>query len=134
MANRQSTPGEVFSELLEDGEPQALAWVTGGAAVPTLSGLVKFYNTPYGGTLVEAELFGLPGKAQPGSSAFYGMHIHENGDCSENFQHTGGHLNPTGVQHPSTWEICCLCSQTRAMPGSLSTTSASSSPRSWAKP
>ena len=100
MANRQSTPGEVFSELLEDGEPQALAWVTGGAAVPTLSGLVKFYNTPYGGTLVEAELFGLPGKAQPGSSAFYGMHIHENGDCSENFQHTGGHLNPTGVQHP----------------------------------
>ena len=28
MANRQSTPGEVFSELLEDGEPQALAWVT----------------------------------------------------------------------------------------------------------
>ena len=100
MANRQSTPGEVFTDLLEDGEPQALAWVTGGSAVPTLSGLVKFYNTPYGGTLVEAELFGLPGKAQPGSSTFYGMHIHEGGDCSDNFQHTGGHLNPTGAPHP----------------------------------
>ena len=100
MANRQSTPGEVFADLLEDGEPQALAWVTGGNAVPTLSGLVKFYNTPYGGTLVEAELFGLPGKAQSGSSTFYGMHIHEGGDCSDNFQHTGGHLNPTGAPHP----------------------------------
>ena len=56
MAGKQSPPGEIFAELLEDGQPQALAWVTGSAALPTLSGLVKFYNTPYGGTLVEAEL------------------------------------------------------------------------------
>lgn len=100
MANRQSTPGETFSKLLEDGKPQALAWVTGGAAVPTLSGLVRFYNTPYGGTLVEAELFGLPGGTQPGNSGFYGMHIHENGDCGDNFQNVGGHWNPGSAQHP----------------------------------
>ena len=36
-----------------------LAWVTGGTMAPMLSGLVKFYHTPYGGTLIEAELFGL---------------------------------------------------------------------------
>lgn len=100
MAHRQSTPGEIFSELLEDGKPEALAWVTGNAAVPTLSGLVKFYNTPYGGTLVEAELFGLPNNVRPGSSQFYAMHIHENGDCSNNFQNTGEHYNPTGAEHP----------------------------------
>lgn len=100
MANRQSTPGEIFTELLEDGEPQALAWVTGSTAVPTLSGLVKFYNTPYGGTLVEAEFFGLPGGSQTGSSPFYAMHIHENGDCNADFQHTGGHYNPRQTQHP----------------------------------
>lgn len=100
MADRQSTPGEIFSELLEDGKPQALAWVTGGNVAPTLSGLVKFYATPYGGTLVEAELFGLPGVTQPGSTGFYAMHIHETGDCSNDFQNTGGHFNPTGQVHP----------------------------------
>lgn len=134
MANRQSTPGEVFSELLEDGEPQALAWVTGGAAVPTLSGLVKFYNTPYGGTLVEAELFGLPGKAQPGSSAFTACTSMKTGTAPTTFSTQAAISIPPESSTPSTWEICCLCSQTRAMPGSLSTTSASSSPRSWAKP
>ena len=26
--------------------------------------------------------------------------IHENGDCTNNFQNTGGHFNPSGVNHP----------------------------------
>ena len=67
MADKQMTPGEVFAEILEDNEPLAMAWVTGGTAAPALSGLVKFYETPYGGTLIEAELFGLPDRMQPGS-------------------------------------------------------------------
>ncbi len=100
MADRQKTPGDIFSELLEDNEPQALAWVTGGTMAPMLSGLVKFYHTPYGGTLIEAELFGLPNRMQAGSTDFYAMHIHENGDCTNNFQNTGGHFNPSGVNHP----------------------------------
>ncbi len=36
MADRQKTPGDIFSELLEDNEPQALAWVTGGTMAPML--------------------------------------------------------------------------------------------------
>lgn len=100
MADRQKTPGDLFAEILEDNEPMALAWVTGGAQAPLLSGLVKFYETPYGGTLIEAELFGLPDRLSPGSSDFYGMHIHENGDCGNNFQNTGAHFNPSGAPHP----------------------------------
>lgn len=101
MADRQKTPADVFVEILENNEPSALAWVTGGTKAPSLSGLVKFFETPYGGTLVEAELFGLPDSLNTGSSGFYAMHIHENGDCRNDFQNTGEHFNPTGAEHPN---------------------------------
>ena len=100
MADRQKTPADLFAEILEDNEPMAMAWVTGGPRAPGLSGLVKFYETPYGGTLIEAELFGLPDRYQTGASEFYGMHIHENGDCGSGFQNTGSHYNPAGAAHP----------------------------------
>lgn len=101
MKNKAITPRMTFSDLLEDNEPAALAWVTGDNAAPRLSGLVKFYNTPYGGVLIEAEIFGLPDIGIPGSSDFYAMHIHENGDCSAGFTRTGDHYNPSGSPHPS---------------------------------
>lgn len=100
LYRRQPTPRLSFTQQLEDNRPQATAWVRGGAAYPHISGLVKFYDTPYGGIVVEAEVFGLPDIAIPGSSAFYGVHIHENGDCSGNFTRTGGHYNPAGRSHP----------------------------------
>lgn len=34
------------------------------------------------------------------SSHFYGMHIHEHGDCSGNFENTGNHFNPDNTLHP----------------------------------
>lgn len=71
MADRQKTPADIFVEILDDNEPLALAWVTGGTKAPYLSGLVKFFETPYGGTLIEAELFGLPDRMEAGSSDFY---------------------------------------------------------------
>jgi len=95
------TPRETFAELLDDNEPQAVAWVRGGPLAPSLSGLVKFYETPYGGVLVEAEVFGLPNMVFPGSTDFYAMHIHQNGDCGNNFQNTGEHYNPTHQPHPN---------------------------------
>ncbi len=94
------TPRLTFSQLLENNRPQAEAWIQGGTQAPRLSGLVKFYNTPYGGILVEAEIFGLPNQSVPNSSNFYGMHIHENGDCSDHFARTGDHYNPGGQPHP----------------------------------
>ena len=82
------TPRLTFLELLRKNQPQAAAWVTGSPDAPQLSGLVKFYDTPYDGVLIEAELFGLPNIRSSGSSDFYGMHIHEYGDCSQNFTKT----------------------------------------------
>ena len=62
MDNQSVTPADVFADLLRFGAPAAVAWVKGGASAPAISGLVKFYQTPYQGVLVEAEIFNLPNK------------------------------------------------------------------------
>ena len=84
MQTNQITPRMAFTNLLAENRPQAMAWVTG----------------PYGGVLVEAEFFGLPNVDREGSSDFYAMHIHQFGDCSDNFANTGEHYNPTSMPHP----------------------------------
>ncbi|MDO4331709.1 MAG: superoxide dismutase family protein [Eubacteriales bacterium] len=96
----QFTPRLTFNQILDSNKPTAMAWVTGNSQEPQLSGLVKFFETPYGGVLIESEIFGLPNVSEEGSSRFYAMHIHEHGDCSENFTKTGNHYNPTGRPHP----------------------------------
>lgn len=101
MLNYQITPRTVFTELLLRNRPDAAAWIQGNAQYPDLDGMVKFYRTSYGGVLVEAQLFGLPDAAVPGSSNFYAMHIHESGNCSDNFDNTGMHYNPTNAEHPN---------------------------------
>lgn len=100
MAKTQITPKMDFISLLTYERPQAAAWVNGGSSYPNLSGLVKFYQTSYGGILVEAEIFGLPDIALQGSSDFYAMHIHETGDCSDHFMESGAHYNPENTLHP----------------------------------
>ncbi|MDY2699631.1 MAG: superoxide dismutase family protein [Lachnospiraceae bacterium] len=100
MYTDQITPRINFLQNLIYERPDATAWVAGNAANPQLSGLVKFYRTSYGGILVEAEIFGLPNIKEQGSSDFYAMHIHEFGNCSDDFQRTGEHYNPSGRPHP----------------------------------
>lgn len=100
MLNYQITPRINFTELLYYERPEAAAWISGNTANPQLSGLVKFYQTSYGGILIEAEFFGLPNINTPDSSNFYAMHIHEFGDCSNNFDKTGMHYNPSNQKHP----------------------------------
>lgn len=100
MQTNQITPRMTFSNLINRNMPQGMAWVTGNSMAPQLSGLVKFFDTPYGGVLVEAEVFGLPNGDHPDSSAFYAMHIHQFGDCSHNFADTGEHYNPASEPHP----------------------------------
>ena len=46
------------------------------------------------------EIYGLPYEDIPPYSQFYGMHIHETGDCSLPFDKTGNHYNPAGLPHP----------------------------------
>lgn len=97
MPSNQITPAMTFTGLLQYNHPRAVAWVTGNADNPQLSGLVKFYQTSYNGVLVEAEIFGLPDTKE---SNFYAMHIHQFGDCSNNFSETGEHYNPENEPHP----------------------------------
>lgn len=100
MQNQSTTPGSMFSYILSHQTPAAMAWVRGGSAYPAISGLVKFYETPYQGVLVEAEFFNLPNVQVPGSSDYYAFHIHENGDCSNDFTRTGEHFSLPGQMHP----------------------------------
>ena len=94
------TPGMIFTDILRNKKPEAVAWVGGNTQNPQLSGVVQFFETPYQGVLIEAEIFGLPNIREKGSSDFYAMHIHETGDCSLNFTKTGAHYNPTQEPHP----------------------------------
>lgn len=96
----QPTPRATFVQLLMQNRPQAIAWINGNNDNPRLSGVVKFYQTPYTGILIEAEVFGLPNISRQYSSNYYGMHIHEYGDCTLPFENVGGHYNPAGQPHP----------------------------------
>lgn len=100
MQSYQITPRISFLQTLQYEYPQAVAWVNGNTENPQLSGLVKFYQTPYAGILIEAEIFGLPNVKEINSSDFYAMHIHEFGNCSDQFSQTGNHYNPTNQNHP----------------------------------
>lgn len=100
MYRNQITPRINFIQLLSYERPDAAAWITGNAEYPRLSGLVKFYRTSYDGILVEAEVFNLPNIEEQGSSNFYAMHIHDSGDCSDNFGHTGNHYDSGQAPHP----------------------------------
>lgn len=96
----QVTPRMQFIKLFADNRPRAYAEVTGDEVFPGLKGEVYFYQVPYGGIIIEAEIFGLPDTGRPDIPAFYGFHIHEYGDCTEHFSKTGNHYNPQNMAHP----------------------------------
>ena len=80
--------------------PYAYARITGNIDNPLLHGIAHFYPVSYGGVLVETEVYGLPYENIPPGSQFYGMHIHEAGDCTLPFDKTGNHYNPDNLLHP----------------------------------
>ena len=80
--------------------PLAYSVICGNADNPRLNGKAFFYSTPYGGTLIEIEISGLPDVESEFPSAFYGMHIHETGNCTVPFDQTGEHYNPCDMPHP----------------------------------
>lgn len=93
------SPETTFVEMLSINRPYAAASITGSEAVRQLNGSVKFFKTPYKGVLIEAEIFGLPDE-NDNLIHFYGMHIHEFGDCTLPFDKTGEHYNPQDNPHP----------------------------------
>ena len=58
-----------------------------------------------GGTIVAAEVTGLPKKKKFCDSEIFGFHIHEGGQClgeaGDPFKRTGGHYNTNECGHPA---------------------------------
>lgn len=84
-----------------NGIPDAYAKIIGDAEHSEIQGNVYFYGM-YKGTLVVAEIYGLPNTEENGN--FYGFHIHEGKNCTGNqedsFKNTGGHYNLEKLEHP----------------------------------
>lgn len=93
-------PLDTFMNLLQERKPAAFASILGGKAAPLLMGTAYFYETPFHGLLIEVDIGGLPYKKDGSCGQFYGMHIHENGDCSGDFGKTKNHYNPLDAPHP----------------------------------
>ncbi len=85
MSKEPITPGKIFSNLLNDSRPQAAAWVKGNPSAPYLSGLIRFYEPPYGGILIEAEIFGLPDTHRQDPAKNYILQIEEKGGGNQHF-------------------------------------------------
>lgn len=91
--------GQLFLEILYREQPRAMAQIYGNRDHPLLRGVAKFYKTFQNGILISVEVMGLPDS--PGATCgFFAMHIHEYGNCTENFNNTGGVLFLRGSTHP----------------------------------
>ncbi|MDD3239619.1 MAG: superoxide dismutase family protein [Lachnospira sp.] len=81
--------------------PFACAKIKGNSAFSHLRGKATFYANPSSGVWIEVEVNGLPdAEGSPIDSGFYGLHIHENGNCDIPFDQTGEHYNPEEAPHP----------------------------------
>lgn len=83
--------------------PDACAKIQGTSKYPKIKGKVCFYAV-HGGTVIEAEVYGLPENKSQMVGNFFGFHIHEGNSCSGDMEdllkNTGGHYNPLNKQHP----------------------------------
>ncbi|MGN0399404.1 MAG: superoxide dismutase family protein [Blautia sp.] len=83
--------------------PEAFALIRGGKNYPDIEGTVLFYPL-WGGSLVVADISGLPYTEESCANRFHGFHIHEGNSCSSNekeeFGNTGNHWNPENCSHP----------------------------------
>lgn len=102
MLWNQSNTKSYASKLFQ-GRLSAIAQIQGSSQYPALHGTVSFYPT-LRGTLVAAELFGLPSSSDPCQSPVLGFHIHSGksctGDESDPFKNADGHYNPKNCAHP----------------------------------
>ena len=80
-------------------QPQTVAIVTGSEAYPAIYGVSRFYPMQ-NGTLVYADVDGLPSAGNKCSQEFFGFHIHAGESCTGNaadpFADARAHFNPEG--------------------------------------
>ena len=95
---------KLFAAEIIKGRPVSYASLRGSKAYPRLHGKVSFYGVR-GGTLVVAEVFGLPtGTGNCGQKGLWlsyprGKILHRK--CRGFFSNAGSHLNPGNCPHPS---------------------------------
>lgn len=84
--------------------PDAYARIQGISNDSTINGKICFYEV-HGGTIVTAEVYDLPENEKQMIGSFFGFHIHEGTTCSgdedDPLKNTGGHYNPTKMEHPN---------------------------------
>ncbi len=88
----------LFLRMIYNNEPTLKAEIRGNSDNPNIFGVVNVFDLPMQGILFEVEITGLPDK-NLNEPSFLGMHIHEAGDCSDNFTKTGNHYNPNNEEH-----------------------------------
>lgn len=89
-----------LTSILDVQQPVLMAEIRGNESNPLLHGTAIFSPTPMGGVLIQVEVFYLPDQDLPNHSGFFGMHMHQNGECQIPFDQTGDHFNPQNLMHP----------------------------------
>lgn len=93
---------DVMVEKL-NGMPEAYAEIHGSEKYPEIHGRVYFFEV-HGGTIVMAEIYGLPDMEKQDMGEFFAFHIHEGETCTGNaqdpFADAGMHFNPGHTEHP----------------------------------
>ena len=101
--SRMEEGWSVAMQRIIEQNPEAFALIKGGKDYPDMEGTVLFYPL-WGGTLVIADITGLPYKKGDCENRFHGFHIHEGSSCTsggtEEFGNTGMHWNPGNCPHP----------------------------------
>ncbi|MHB1315323.1 MAG: superoxide dismutase family protein [Christensenellales bacterium] len=94
---------KAIAHKIDRQKPGAVAEVRGSANYPQIKGTVSFYPSMRG-TLVVADVSGLPYSESMCGGRIFGFHIHEGGWCGGNeadpFADTKGHYNPKNCPHP----------------------------------
>lgn len=92
-----------FLSTIENGRPEAYAVIEGSSSYPGIYGNVLFYSI-YGGTLLLADIMGLPASTGNCITDIFGFHIHEGDTCTgttkDPFAAAGTHFNPQNCEHP----------------------------------
>lgn len=95
---------KAFTDLIDHGTPLARAQIRGVGQYRAVHGVLRLYEAP-GGTVVTAEVFGLPVEKKPCAVNIFALHIHSGSSCAgtadDPLKDTNGHFNPGGCPHPA---------------------------------
>lgn len=85
------------------GPPEHYAQIYGSKEFPEIGGMVMFYRFRKG-TIVVADILGLPTGDGRCDGRIFGFHVHAGGSCTGNdqdpFANAGSHYNPYDCEHP----------------------------------